>query len=135
MQEVREVEAIAGAGLQGDRYATGAGSFNKGNPGKRQVTLINGRFFSGSGFTFAESRRNLVTEDVELMRLIGRGFRIGTTACFHGVKYCHPCNRPSDLANKQGSFRGTFFDCGGLIAEVTASGVIRIRDPIISLPK
>ncbi len=29
MQQVAEVEAIAGQGLKGDRYATGAGSFKQ----------------------------------------------------------------------------------------------------------
>ena len=39
MQEIAEVEAIAGQGLNGDRYTTGEGSFNKGKQGVRQVTL------------------------------------------------------------------------------------------------
>lgn len=78
MQHVESVEAVAGAGLTGDRYCTGDGSFNKGNPGKRQVTLINQRFFPGSGFEYIESRRNIVTLGVELVWLIGREFQIGT---------------------------------------------------------
>lgn len=41
MKHVEIVKAIAGAGLEGDRYCAGEGSFNKGRPGKRQVTLIN----------------------------------------------------------------------------------------------
>lgn len=35
MQEIAEVEAIAGQGLKGDRYTTGQGSFNKGKQGVR----------------------------------------------------------------------------------------------------
>jgi hypothetical protein len=91
-----EVEAVAGAGLTGDRYSTGHGSFNKDKPGRRQVTLINEIFFPGSGFLFAESRRNLVTSGVELMWLIEREFQIGA-ARFKGLKYCDPCPRPSML--------------------------------------
>ena len=71
MQEVLEVEAIAGAGLKGDRYTTSRGSFNKKSGSKwyaipilgwilvwlfmrtkRQVTLISASAFEGSGFEY-----------------------------------------------------------------------------------
>jgi hypothetical protein len=78
MQQVVEVEAMAGQGLKGDRYTTGEGSFNKGKTGVRQVTLMNTIFFEGSGFEFKDSCRNLFVEGVELMWLIGREFQIGT---------------------------------------------------------
>ena len=77
MQEVDTVEALAGAGLAGDRYSTGAGSFRRKQIGRRQVTLINALFFKDSGFEYVESRRNIVTQGVELMWLIGREFQIG----------------------------------------------------------
>jgi MOSC domain-containing protein YiiM len=134
MQHVEEVRAITGAGLEGDRYFAGTGSFNKGEPGKRQVTLINGAFFDGSSFEYSESRRNIITFEVELMWLIGREFQIGT-ARMRGVKYCDPCLRPGNLAGKKASFRDEFFDRGGLIASVVADGVIRTGDLIIPEPK
>ncbi len=134
MQSVETVLAITGAGLQGDRYCTGEGSFNKGKAGNRQVTLINARFFPGSGFTYAESRRNIVTQGVELLWLIGREFQIGA-ARMKGVKYCEPCNRPSKLSGKKESFQEAFFDCGGIIAEVLEDGLLRVNDLIIPPPK
>jgi len=130
MQEVLEVEAIAGAGLKGDRCCAGEGSFNKRKQGKRQVTLINGMFFEGSGFYYPESRRNIVTMDVELMWLIGKEFRIGA-AKFRGVKYCDPCNRPNTLCGKEKSFKEAFFDRGGIIAEIIQGGLIKVGDSII----
>ena len=130
MQQVEEVEAIAGAGLKGDRYCTGEGSYNKSALGKRQVTLINGIFFPESVFTYADSRRNIVTDGVELMWLIGREFQIGS-ALFRGVKYCDPCNRPNNLLWSEESFKQAFLDRGGLIAEVVRGGVIKTGDPII----
>ena len=134
MQVVTEVEAIAGQGLKGDRYTTGQGSFNKGKQGVRQVTLMNTIFFERSGFEFKDSRRNLFVEGVELMWLIGREFQIGT-ACFRGVKYCDPCTRPSKLSDKQKSFKETFFDRGGLNAEIIEGGVIKTGDQVIPPPK
>lgn len=134
MQRVEEVMAVAGAGLEGDRYFAGEGSFNRDNPGRRQVTLINAIFFPGSGFEFEDSRRNLVVDGVELMWLIGREFRIGG-AKFRGVKYCDPCERPSKLAGNPHSFKEAFFDRGGLVAEVIESGSICVGDAVIPPPK
>ncbi len=134
MQQVSEVEAIAGMGLQGDRYCKTQGSFNRLIKGKRQVTLINGVFFEGSGFEFTDSRRNIVTMDVELMWLIGRDFHVGT-ARFRGLKYCDPCNRPSKLSCKEKSFKEAFLDRGGLIAEIIEGGIIKINDLVIPPPK
>ncbi|MEK7610455.1 MAG: MOSC domain-containing protein [Patescibacteria group bacterium] len=130
MEETPEAEAVAGQGLKGDRYSTGEGSFNKGQPGNRQVTLMNSIFFEGSGFEFRDSRRNIFVEGVELMWLIGREFQIGT-ARFYGVKYCDPCTRPSKLSGESKSFKETFFDRGGLIAEVIEGGVIKVGDQLI----
>lgn len=134
MQAVQEVEALTGAGLKGDRYCTGEGSFNKGNQGRRQVTLINALFFEATGFQYLDSRRNIVTSGVELMWLIGREFQIGPV-CFRGLKYCDPCNRPSQLCGKKQSFKEAFFDRGGLIAEVVEGGTIRVGDVVIPPPK
>lgn len=134
MQKVEEIRALLGEGLQGDRYATGEGSFNKGDQGKRQVTLINDLFFEGSGFELAESRRNIVTRGIELMSLIGRDFQIGK-ASFHGVKYCNPCTRPNTLSGNKRSFREAFFDRGGLIARVIEGGLIRTGDQIVPPPR
>ena len=134
MQEVPEVLAIAGQGLEGDRYSTGEGSFNRGNKGNRQVTFMNAIFFEKSGFEFKESRRNIFVENVELMWLIGREFQVGA-ARFRGVKYCDPCQRPSKLSNKTESFRDSFIDRGGLLAEVIETGMIKIDDAVISPSK
>lgn len=134
MQEILEVEALTGQGLKGDRYTNGEGSFNKGKQGVRQVTLMNAIFFERSGFEFKDSRRNIFVEGTELMWLIGREFQIGT-ARFRGVKYCDPCTQPSKLSGKTKSFKKTFFDRGGIIAEIIEGGVIKVRDLLIPPPK
>lgn len=130
MQHVWETQALAGQGLQGDRYALGEGSWNKGWPGKRQVTLINALFFEGSGFTYEESRRNIVTIRVELMDLIGKEFDIGE-ARFRGLTYCEPCQRPSKLSGNPRAFKEAFHDCGGLTAEILRGGLIRVGNLVV----
>ena len=120
MEEVETVRALVGQGLEGDRYASGEGSWNGGRQGTRQVPFINAAFFPGSGFTFADSRRNVVTEGVELMALIGKRFMVGDVL-FQGVRYCDPCGRPSKLAGSETPFDVAFHDRGGLIADVVES--------------
>lgn len=131
---VPSVLAIAGAGLEGDRYCTGEGSFNKGTPGKRQVTLINARFFNASTFDSPDSRRNITVLGIELMYLIGKEFQIGE-ARMRGLEYCESCLRPSKLAKKSERFKDTFQDGGGIMAEVLKNGVIRVGCDIISPKK
>jgi len=135
MQEVSEVEAIAGCGLRGDRYARGEGSYNKLiGVGNRQVTLINARFFRNTGFEYIDSRRNIVVQGADLYWLIEREYKIGT-ALFSGVKYCDPCKRPSNLNKKKlgglAPFEEVFEDGGGIISKVVQSGIIRVGDLLI----
>ena len=132
MQLIDEAEAIAGAGIKGDRYCEGIGSFNvkRGGVGVRQVSLMNARFFAGTPFEFIDCRRNIITEGVELSWLIDKNkeFQIGE-AVFRAVKYLDPCPRPSKLSGKPG-FKEAFFDCGAIIAEVIKGGRFRVGDSV-----
>jgi len=134
MLEVEGVKALRGLGLEGDRYATQVGSFNKGRPGKRQVTLIRAEFIKMSSFKSEETRRNIVISGTPLMELIGKEFRIGE-AVFRGVKYCDPCKRPSKLAGTAANFAEEFSDRGGLVAEIIVEGLICKGDHLIPPPK
>lgn len=137
MSSVTQVTALKGCGLVGDRYCLGEGSWNKKKGlGNRQVTFINRRFIARTPFKPEHTRRNIVTEGVELMWLIGQEFQIGTigAARFRGVKYCDPCMRPSKLSGIE-DFAQTFQDTGGLIAEVLESGLINVGDHILPPPK
>lgn len=95
MQSVLTAEAIAGKGLRGDRYALGTGSYSK-SKGIRDVTLIAmeslWNFFRETGIDLHPglTRRNIVTEGIELATLIDSPFSIGT-ASFLGLRPCPPC--------------------------------------------
>lgn len=134
MESVEEVEAIAGKGLAGDRYATGEGSYNRNQLGKRQVTLIGAHFLDGSGFDYRETRRNLTVRGIELMDQIGHAFWVGGVL-MRGVKYCDPCMRPSKLSGNFRPFRDLFYDRGGLIAEILEGGVIKVGCIVIPREK
>jgi MOSC domain-containing protein YiiM len=130
MCSLGSVKAVAGKGLLGDRYCNGTGSWQKSCIGKRQITLIDADFFAHSDFLPAESRRNLVTEGIELMSLIDKEFAVGS-AVLRGVKYCEPCQRPSALLKRSASFTEQFHGRGGLIAEILKSGSISAGSEIV----
>ena len=129
MIEVNEAHVSAGHGIDGDRYSTGSGSFNKGAQGKRQVTIMNARWFGiFSGYQFVDSRRNLFVLDFEVMDHIGHEFHIGP-ARLRGIKYSDPCDRPSKISGVP-DFGETFEDCGGIVAEVLQGGLITVGNII-----
>src|SRR4051794_2606436 len=95
MESHDEATAVVGAGLAGDRYTAGAGTFS-GNAGEgREVTLIAREGIDAAneeGVTIEprETRRNLVTEGIDLDALIGRTFSVGEVV-LRGVRDCPPC--------------------------------------------
>jgi hypothetical protein len=134
MQRIQSAEAIAGQGLAGDRYVAGAGSWNRGRPGKRQVSFVEAARVAAMFCEPEHTRRNIVTAGFDLEPLIenpGTFFRAGT-AVFSSVKYCDPCPRPSTLAGLGFSFKEAAERChgGGLIAEVVVGGTFSAEDEI-----
>ena len=129
MQRVQQVKAIAGFGLEDDRYCIGEGSWNVGKPGTRQVTLMSARVFKGTPFEYGDARRNIFVEGVELPRLIGEDFQIGEVE-LRGFKYCYVCGRPGGISGKP-DFVSTFWERGGIIAEITKGGIICTGSQII----
>ena len=85
-RSVERIRALAGRGLEGDRYAAGIGTFSE-RSGKRDVTLIESETLeaytreSGQKLSAAEARRNLLTQGVRLNDLVGREFQVGVVAC------------------------------------------------------
>ena len=98
MEARDEVDAIAGAGLAGDRYCAAAGTYSGrrlGDP-QRAVTLIEREAVAAARaeaqltLDEAETRRNLVTAGVPLNHLVGRTFRVGRVR-LRGVDLAEPC--------------------------------------------
>jgi MOSC domain-containing protein YiiM len=134
VQAVEIARAIAGRGLEGDRYAAGQGTFSD-KPGTgRQVTLIEAEAIeayeaeSGESLTPAEARRNIVTRGVRLNDLVGREFMIGDVRVL-GCRLCEPCTHLERLTGK-GVLRGLVHR-GGLRAEFLSDGVIRVGDRVL----
>ena len=120
------VEAVAGRGLVGDRYASGSG--------KRGITLIQAEHLpviaalSGhAAVAPALLRRNVVVSGIPLVALKGRRFRIGG-ALFEGADDCDPCSRMEAALGPGGynAMRGH----GGLCARILEGGRIMVGDGV-----
>jgi MOSC domain-containing protein YiiM len=126
-EAVLSAVAVAGAGLEGDRYAVGEGTFSA-KPGTgRHVTLVDAAAVAAAGLAPGESRRNIETEGVDLLSLVGVRFRIGGAELV-GMRDCPPCGylqkmtRPDVIAALQGA--------GGLRAEVVVTGTVTAGDRV-----
>ena len=128
-QAVETVRALPDRGLDGDRHATGAGTFPSGLPGSA-LTLIEGEVCDS--FTPplepGEHRRNVVTRGIDLNALVGRRFRVGDVECV-GRRLCEPCAHLQRLTHP-GILRDLVHR-GGLRADVLENGTIRIGDEVV----
>jgi MOSC domain-containing protein YiiM len=127
---------VSGRGLEGDRYFTGAGTFDTAsrvNEPQRHVTLIEleaieaARRDYGVPLGLGEHRRNIVTRGVPLNHLVDREFTVGEVR-LRGVKLCEPCAHMEGLS--QPGARRALTHRGGLRAEILESGTIRAGDPV-----
>ena len=133
MQARPSVNALTGVGLDGDRYATGLGTYSDPNRGPRDVTLIEREAVDavradGVAITEADTRRNLVTEGVPLNHLVAQTFRVGAVL-LRGLRLSEPCVYLEQLTKIDGA-RSAFVHRGGLRATIIEGGELRIGDPI-----
>jgi len=131
---VREVQAVAGEGLEGDRYFKKSGTYSN-IPGKgRQITLIELESVQALKRDLkielepAQTRRNIVTRSVPLNHLVGQQFRLGREVVLQGVRLCEPCNHLESLTLK--GVREGLLHRAGLRADIISGGTIRVGDPI-----
>lgn len=138
METHERIEAIANAGLSGDRYATGQGFYSGMKEWDAHVSLIESEPFTNlkaqHGVTLdpRELRRNLLTRGVDLASLIGRKFRIGK-AIFQGRKAWPPCAHIVKFSGRVEIFKYLAKQCG-IGADILQGGEIRVGDPILLLP-
>lgn len=140
MVDRSEVEALAGRGLEGDRYCSDVetGTFVTWGDGEdRQdgydLTLIEAEALdaiereAGVVLEPGEHRRNVVTRDVALNHLVGERFRVGDAVC-RGDRLCEPCSYLQDLTGED--VLSALAHRGGLRADVVESGTIRPGDAV-----
>jgi MOSC domain-containing protein YiiM len=135
-----EVRAVAGRGLEGDRYFLQAGTFtNDQNTSGRQVTLIESEAIealereSGIKIAALDARRNIVTTGVPLNHLIDKEFQVGEVR-LRGVRLSEPCLHMGSLVDQANKdvIRTGLMHRGGLRADILNDGVIRVGDVVKS---
>ena len=130
MVHVDEARAIAGRGLEGDRYHSKTGFYSNREGWGAEVTLIQSEAIDAvnvgysTDFDASILRRNLLTSNVKLDLLIGRNFRCGT-AILRGTKPFPPCARLAYLTGRREVLK-YFAYCGGIGATVIRTGTISV---------
>jgi MOSC domain-containing protein YiiM len=127
-QPVERVDARAGKGLVGNRYY-----FEHGGAAGNALTLIAAEGIAaftgetGIPLTAAESRRNVLTEGIDLNALVGKEFRVGDVEC-RGVELCEPCSHLQSLTRPE-VLKGMVHRAG-LNAEILTDGEISVGAPV-----
>jgi MOSC domain-containing protein YiiM len=131
---VDHTRAVAGRGLEGDRYYEGAGFYSD-DPGPiREVSLIEEETIEALrrdhnlALAAGVTRRNITTRGVPLNHLVGREFRVGE-ATLRGVELCEPCKHLVDVTGVR-SLLPALVHRGGLHAQILSSGEINVGDAI-----
>jgi MOSC domain-containing protein YiiM len=128
-RSVDSVHAVAGKGLEGNRY------FDTGQP-HQELTLIEAeqleRALADNGLEIdaAATGRNILTRGVDLNALVGRRFRVGTAEC-RGLQLCEPCTT-MQARTAPGAIKALVHRAG-LNAEILVGGEVRPGDAVVSL--
>lgn len=126
MQVVTRVCALAGRGLEGDRYADGRGTFSPGaaRPGY-DLTLVAEEALGG--IAFAATRRNVLVRGLDVNALVGRDFTIGGVRC-RGVRLAEPCAHLERVSGP-GLLR-PLISRAGLRVDVLSDGELTVGDEV-----
>jgi MOSC domain-containing protein YiiM len=119
---VGSVRAVAGQGLEGDRYffPDGAGS-------GEALTLIEAEALEDVDLTGPQSRRQVVVRGGRLNDLVGKRFLVGDVECV-GVELCEPCLHLQRLT-RPGMIKDLIHR-GGLRADILSGGTISVGDKL-----
>jgi MOSC domain len=121
------VEAVAGRGLEGDRYSEGRGTFS--GPGRGyELTLVEAEVLESVDLPWEQARRNIVTRGIALNALVGQRFTVGTVECV-GRRLAEPCAHLEKLA-RPGLLR-PLVHRAGLRADILQSGSISVGDRVL----
>ncbi len=130
---LERVQAVAGMGLEGDRYYARVGTYSQKHDESREATFIEAEALEALTRDYAvqltglESRRNTTTLGVALNHLVGRQFRVGG-AVFRGLRLCEPCTHLEETSGKPA--RQGLVHRGGLRAQIVQSGIVRVGDAV-----
>ena len=118
-------QAVAGKGLEGDRYFFEDGA----RPGLA-LTLIEGDVVRGVELAAGSTRRQVTVTGTGLNDLVGKRFRVGSVECY-GVMLCEPCLHLQELTRP-----GIIMELvhrAGLNADILTDGSISVGDEVVTI--
>lgn len=125
---VEHVNAVAGRGLEGDRYHDGRGTFS--GPGRGyQLTLVEAEVLDSIDLSWEDARRNIVTRGIALTALVGQRFTVGGGVECVGRRLAEPCAHLERLT-RPGLLR-PLVHRAGLRADIIQGGPISTGDQIV----
>ena len=133
MTSVPRANAVAGKGLEGDRYFAAEGTFSKPREPDDQVTLVEAEAVEALAAEGKEplgpeqTRRNLVTRGTALNHLVGREFTVGSVR-LRGHGLCEPCSHLEKMT--RAGVKQDLLHRAGLRAEIVTGGVLEPGQPI-----
>jgi len=142
MRSVDAVTLVPGVGVEGDRYATGRGTYVAFREPGRQLTLISG---DGAASAVAglprrvsvpDLRRNVVVTGMtaaELASAIGAVVRVGDACEVFVHRLCVPCLYNERL-NRAPGLMEAVWEAGGVNCEILRGGVVRVGDRVAVVP-
>jgi hypothetical protein len=124
---IDSVRAVAGRGLEGDRYFDGRGTFSGTGRGY-ELTLVEEQALADVDLIWEDARRNVVTRGIALNTLVGRYFTVGTAECI-GRRLAEPCAHLEKLS-RPGIIR-PLVHRAGLRADILRDGEIALGDAVV----
>ena len=134
MTSPQTIQAVAGKGLEGDRYFLGTGYYSGDKVWDAHLTLMEREAIDTANaaqskqFTPEMLRRNIITKNVKVKELIGKRFRIGE-AVFEGWKEWPPCSYIAGMNDCQELLK-LFAHSSGIGVNIVESGTISVGDAI-----
>jgi MOSC domain-containing protein YiiM len=134
MRSITSARAVAGKGLEGDRYFNESGTYSNQPGSGREVTLIEIEAIEAMKRDYqieldaGRARRNIVIQGIPLNHFVEKEFKVGAVI-LRGTRLCEPCAHMEKLTVK-GAMRGLIHR-GGLRAEIVKGGTIRVGDSIL----
>ncbi|HVL38953.1 MAG TPA: MOSC domain-containing protein [Fimbriimonadaceae bacterium] len=132
VEEVSAVRAVAGLGLEGDRYYRRHANGDH-NP-ENEITLVTLEGIqaaardAGFDLTPLDVRRNIVTQGIDLDRLIGSKVRVGEVE-IEALGPNPPCRYLQELVEKP--LLKPMIGRGGVRGRIVTSGTIKVGDSVI----
>jgi hypothetical protein len=125
VRPVDSIRALAGQGLEGDRYFFPDGA----KPGLA-LTLVEAEVVADVGLEPGQTRRQITVIGVRLNDLLGKRFRVGPVLC-RGIEICEPCLHLQDIT-RPGIIKDLVHR-GGLNADILTDGTISVGDEVVVL--